>query len=239
MRTFACVLFLLLSCSCVSHSNPGIEVSSNHVYHMEELNPADIVDTSSNGEKLLYKANLTGGGDFLSGDFVIADLPSNDIWFLSHYRFPDQAIFCGDQSVLINRIDELKLLNVYTGDPLPNTPRFDYGELQTEVGIPQYYTLGIAFDENQSKTLIAYRETYDESIYWEETSIVSIAVFNIDGHQVNTINTGFMIQPYIRSFINRIEFEIHEDGTAVLSTLISKNLDDPIEKMVLGEINYY
>ena len=205
-------------------------------YRIKDLKPEYLVDKSPDGKLSLYKTYILHYGDSVAGDYVILDEETQEIMYLGLYGGnSDQAVFCGQSAVLINRAEYLELLDARTGEPLPNIPQFDYGEENN----PQYYTLGIANDFEQGKTLIAYRDNdFDGAQDWESKHEVYVAVFDMGGNRIDTIDTGFMIYPIYRVFLTHINFESVENGTAVLSTLESNSAYDPIEKVELGSIHY-
>ena len=201
-------------------------------YRTKDLDPKRLYDKSSDGKFELYQTYLWGEGDAWWGEYVVVDTEKQDIWYLTDFINQTQAVFCGENAILINRINELELLDMYTGKPLQNTPDVEYGQAEYDANRPRYYTIGIAYDDEQKKTLVAYRDKRDLNYDYEPTYEIHIAVFNENGQKVNTIDTGFMIQPHVNIFHNLVTFDSVGNGTAILSTYADNG---PI---TLGKIEY-
>lgn len=206
-------------------------------YRMKDL--VRLIDKSIDGKYEIHEIYGAFGGEY-----VVVDTETQDIWHLANWTLYRDAIFCGENAVLINQWLEpdkrysLELLDLHTGEPLPNAPQFEYGESEQEENRPKYYTTGIAYDHTQKKTLVAYRNSDPDTIEWKPTHNVYIAVFDESGKQINTIDTGFMMQPFVSSYLNTITFEHAENGEAVISAFVSPDSNYPSETTELGRINY-
>ena len=213
-------------------------------YRIKDLDFDRPMDVSSDNKLLLFTTYEDGGGESGWGDYVVFDTEAQSIWYIAEWDLYDQTVFCGTDKILIirrNNIvehDLIELLDVYTGNPLPNAPEFEYGKSEKNGNLTMYTPVGIAYDNIQEKTLIAYRETGDGNINYEKTFKIYIAVFDNNGKQINTIDTGFVMQPHIAVFPNRVTFESVNNGSAAISAGVSGDAYDPNEIIELGSISY-
>ena len=199
-------------------------------YRIQDLDLDSPVDTSPDGRLQLHTTYLDGGGEAQWGDYVVLDIETQEIWYISDFVLFDQAVFTGTDRILFiqGRGYNIKLLNAFTGESLPGAPEFDFDE---------HFVVGVTFDSIKNRILIAYRERYYEGAAgWEPTHTIYVDVFDVDGVLINTIDTGFVMQPRIASFHNIVFFEAVENGVAVLSTLTT--LNSYMERVELGSFSY-
>ena len=208
-------------------------------YRLKDLNLDRPMAASPDDKLKLYATYLEGGGEALGGDYVILDTETENIWYVASCDLYDQPFFCGADKILITRYNNMELLDVYTGNPLPTAPNFEYGQSEQFENTQKYRTLGVAYDNTQEKTLIAYRETYGQlDNPYRQDDIpnrmckIYIAVFDKHGTQISTIDTGFMMQPWRSIFSNSVQIELAGNSEAVLSTYSDKEL------ITLGKIEY-
>jgi len=206
-------------------------------YRLQDLWLDYPIAISPDGRLHLHTTYLDGESSALWGDYVMLDTETQEIWYVGRYDLRDHVIFVGADRILIARYGSLDLVGAFTGQPLPNVPQFEFGQSEQWEGSPQYAISGIAHDHEQRKTLIAYRENYFEhpTNGWERTHKVYVAVFDAYGNLINTIDTGFMMQPFTWPVSNIVVFDFTESGTAVLSSYVSYPVFDEI---ILGSINY-
>ena len=170
-----------------------------------------LLSENADGSIQVYMTYSFTQGASIFGDIVAYDTRAGDIWHLTEILGGDnQATFLGLNEVLILRHRELLLLDVWTGELLPNTPRFDYGEYDM-AGRREYLTLYAIWHPQRELLYIAYGPD-DETVHARDAyRPLSFAVFNIEGERIDTISTNYSIIPFIGATRRTVNFTLNGD----------------------------
>jgi len=169
---------------------------------------------STDGSIQVYSTFSFNQGASIFGDIVAYDTRNGDIQFLAPFNAIDnQAIFVWADQVLISRHNELLLLDARTGELLPNTPQFDYGEKDEERGLREYVTLGAVYHPQRELLYIAFGPSQAAEMLnpLSGTRPLSFAVFNMDGRMIEAFDTPFSIEPHIGHYIKTVNIVLNGD----------------------------
>ena len=107
-------------------------------YRLHDLNLDRPVSISQDNRLKLFTTYLDGGGEAMWGDYVILNMQTQEIWYLSHFDLHDVAFFIGPDRVFITRCNNMEILGAHAGNPLLGAPEFDFGQSEQIVDRTRY-----------------------------------------------------------------------------------------------------
>lgn len=194
------------------------EAQAQTAYRVEDLEPRRRLAISPSGNIEIYATHYDQNGRMFRGELVAYHHDSGEIVYLGpSSSLSDAAVFIGEDILYIDRMTALSVVDTRTGEAQP-APQFDYGSYTTAGGQqnPEYITVGIAYDPQADRLLVAYRSTFrvPENVT-EQSYEVFLAVFDRQGQLLETIETGLLMPAY-GDTVNRLELTPDGAGAAIL-----------------------